>query len=254
MRLLLLLACLPLFAQQPDTQLFARQAIAAEIRQFAELGEFTFQFDSTARRFSRSGKLASEETQSGETYMSHRRNVDIPLNRNGMPLKPTDLEKRRKSGMASLEADAKIRQAKNYKETPLENRPGPGFRRNKLAMSGVDVLRYCRLQALTWVHLKFDTCKSPWPGQAHYAQIKGELTLDPETRVIQTWRAYSPKGGLVYEYTTQPAPGGARVLAGIHLNLHAAPELFDEPIELIYRWSNPQRFSVAVEQSIAPPQ
>ena len=41
MRLLLLLACLPLFAQQPDTQLIARQAIAAEIRQFAELGEFT---------------------------------------------------------------------------------------------------------------------------------------------------------------------------------------------------------------------
>ncbi len=104
-------------------------------------------------------------------------------------------------------------------------------------MSGVDVLRYCRLTALTHLQLKFDTCKSPWPGEAHYAKVKGALTLYPQTHVIESRRAYSPKGGLVYEYTTQPAP-----------------ELFDEPIELIYRWSNPQRFSVAVEQSIAAPQ
>jgi hypothetical protein len=29
--------------------------------------------------------------------MSHRANVDIPLTRNGQPLKPKDLDKRRKS-------------------------------------------------------------------------------------------------------------------------------------------------------------
>ena len=78
-----------LSAQPPDSATLARQAVEAEVRQRQQLGEYTFEFHSTYRNYSKNGALRRQSVTTGETYISHRRNVDIVLARDGRPLKPT---------------------------------------------------------------------------------------------------------------------------------------------------------------------
>jgi hypothetical protein len=101
--------------------------------------------------------------------------------------------------------------------------------------------------------MKFSACQSPWPAEAHYAHLHGDIVIDPANRLIHSWRAFSPANALVFEYTSQSAPAGARLLASLHFRPFAAPEIYRDTVEFLYRWSNPQRFTVAVEQSIAAP-
>jgi len=169
MRFFLLLGVLA--AQVPATQELARQVIANEVRQYEEFGEFTFRYDATYRRYNQAGKRVSESSEAGETYMSHKRNVDIALTRDGKPLRPKDLGRVQKAATAKLEADARERQASTYVEKPIDQKPGAGLSRNLVRMSAVDVLRYCQLSPprteKQLLALDFQQCKSPWPDEAH---------------------------------------------------------------------------------------
>lgn len=240
-----------------DTATLAREVIASEIKNFEDLGEYTFQFQSTIRTYKRTSQLQEEVTQSGESYMSHRRNIDIVLTRNGVPLQPKDLERQRKNARKKMEADIALRQAAAAKPVPPDSRPGPGFQLNAVRMSATDILRYCRLaprvaNLTEWI-LDFSACKSPWPAEAHYPKIRGEIQIDVKSRRVVSWRAATLDGTPVFEYTTQLAPDGVRLMAQNHARFHVAPDVFPDRIETLYRWTNPQRFLVDVQQTIATP-
>ena len=255
---IVLLAAAALPAQTVlDTATLARDVIASEIKNFDGLGEYTFQFESTIRTFKRNNRQDTQVTRTGESYMSHRRNIDIVLTRDGVPLQPKDLERQRTSARKKMEADIALRQAAANKPIPPDSRAGPGFQLNAVRMSAVDVLRYCRLaprvaNAEEWI-LDFSACKSPWPAEAHYPKMKGEIRLDVKSRRVVSWRAATLDGTPVFEYTTQLAPDGVRLMAVSHASFHAAPDVFPDRIETIYRWTNPQRFLVDVQQTISTP-
>lgn len=169
------------YAQPPQIPETAQQVIANGLRHGKEFGEFTFEYELIIKRFDQQGKQLSNFQESGESYMSHRRNVDIALTRNGKPLKPKDLKKMQAAATRSLEADAKERQAAGYTEKPLDKRPGPGMQIDKVRMSVIDVLRYCQLsEARKAAHLELDfaNCKSPWPAEEHYTNLRGTVRID----------------------------------------------------------------------------
>ncbi len=249
-------------AQTPKAADLAKEIIAKEIGQAREFGEFTFRYEVMHQRFSAKGVVDHESTEAGESYMSHRQNIDIKLERNGKPLKPKDLDKIRKAAILQIEADAKLHKAATYAETPLDKRPGPGFQRNDVRMSAVDVLRYCKLTEPraenNLLAIDFDQCNSPWPHEAHYPHLRGSLWIDTKSRVLDNWKAFlkdGPQAGaVIFEQTTQLGPGGTRVPAFNRFNLSVAPHVFpNQPYATTYRWTNPQRFGVSIEQAIADP-
>jgi hypothetical protein len=248
-------------AQTLNSKDLAQKVVANEFRQFNELGEFTFEYERIVKRFNEKGKEIVNFQESGESYMSHRRNVDIALVRNGKPLKPKDLDKQQEAATRKLEADAKERQANTKAEEPLAKRPGPGMRFDKVRMSVINVLRYCQLsepRQATQLEVDFTNCKSPWPSEEHYVHLRGTVSVDATKLVVVSWKAYildgPDAGALVFEQSTQEAAGGTRVLALNHLNLNGAPNVFPRNRkEVIYRWTKPQRFGVGVEQKIEAP-
>ena len=262
-RLLLnLVLAATLLAQPPAAQELARQVIENELRQLRQLEEFTFQYERSYTRWDGQQKMVRSVVESGEAYMSHRRNIDIPLVRNGRALKPKDLDKVRKTAAAQMEADAKLRKADESRGTLSTSKPGAGMQVGRVRMSSLDVLRYCQLsepkQEAEYLEMAFDQCQSPWPEEAHFPHIRGALRIDAQTRVVESWKAWISDGpgagALFFEQTTQPAPGGIRVIALNRINPAAAPDLFpDLRIELVYRWSKPQRFQVGAEQTIEVP-
>jgi hypothetical protein len=244
--------------QAQDSRQLAEKVIANEVRQFKDFGEYTFAFEKIHRYFDKAGQLDREINERGETYMSHRRNIDIALEWNGKPLKPKDLERVRKAARKKLEADFRERQAATYVDRPIAERRAPGFSRNGIHMSAIDILRYCRLGLIRPESqrdgIPYDQCKSPWPGEWHYVHLQGTVWIDRATVLLDSWQAFIAKDKLFFEQTTQAVPGRARVPFTWRLNLPAAHGLFtDERTELLYRWTNPQRFTVEVNQTIASP-
>jgi len=82
--------------------------------------------------------------------------------------------------------------------------------------------------------------------------------VEAETMLLDSWKAWitdGPKGGeLFFEQTTQEAVGGIRVLSLNRMNKGAAPHLFPKDREdVTYRWLNPKRFVVEVNQTIEEP-
>ncbi|MBM3812278.1 MAG: hypothetical protein FJW20_11675 [Acidimicrobiia bacterium] len=251
-----------LWGQVPTARELSRQVIANELRQVRELPEFTFEYEVRLRKYAGKGDTFREVVETGESYRSSRRNIDIPLTRNGTPLKPKDLEKARKTAIAKMEADGKLRKrTDSTEEAPLE-RPGPGMQRRETRMSAVDVLRYCSLgdpyREGEYFEVEFDRCQSPWPGESHYPHLRGVMRVEAETMLLDSWKAWitdGPKGGeLFFEQTTQEAVGGIRVLSLNRMNKGAAPHLFPKDREdVTYRWLNPKRFVVEVNQTIEEP-
>jgi hypothetical protein len=260
MRVLLLVSLASgLCAQPPVPAASIQTVIANEFQASETLGEYTFSFEKVHRTFSKSGKLDRETTERGETYMSHRRNTDITLIWNGKPLQSKDLEKNRKAATKRLEADFRERQSAKYVKKPTDARQGPGFSMNGLHLSVIDVLRYCQLSAPRADGARdvvsFERCKSPWPEEKHYVHLKGTVWIDRKGLRADAWQAFTTAGKLLFAHTTQVAPGGERLPHTWHLDLRAGNGLFTEDRrELLYRWDNPQRFSVEVNQTIAPPQ
>ncbi|MBL8241220.1 MAG: hypothetical protein JNM66_27605 [Bryobacterales bacterium] len=245
-------------AQAPDSRELAALVIANEVRQGEDLGEYTFAFEKIHRYFNKAGQLDREINERGETYMSHRRNIDIALEWNGKPLKSKDLDKVRKAAARKLESDFRERQAANYVDRPIANRRGAGFTRNGIHMSVIDVLRYCRLEAVRDDNgrqaIPYSDCKSPWPEEGHYTHLKGTVWIHRATKLLDSWEARTPVGKLFFQQTTQPVAGGARIPHTWLLDLLSANGFFsDERLQLHYRWTNPQRFTVDVNQTIAEP-
>lgn len=242
----------------PDTKRLASEVIANEWKNFSELGEYTFNFELVRRTFNKSGAIREETASTGESYMSHRGNIDIALTWNGKPLKPKDLDKQRKNARARLEADYKVRQSAGPVPPPRDSRAGPGMLFNKVRMSAVDVLRYCALgpgieRSGLWIY-RFDRCNSPWREESHYPRMRGHITVHPVEKRVESWYAETLEGVEFYRYNTQLAPDGVRVLARNHLNCNAAKVVCSEPVEWIYRWTDPKKFAVEVDQTIATPQ
>jgi hypothetical protein len=247
-----LLALIGLLQSSPVKEL-AREVIENERRHLSAIGEYTFEYEQTSQRGN-----SKPQVETGESYMSQRRNIDIPLTRDGKALKPKSLDKLRRNATFKLLADAKERAA----GAPKPDGPAPGVVSNGVRMSAIDILRYCRLSEATtanqMLEVRFDNCLSPWPVEAHFPQIEGTLSIDAKSRVIDSWQAKikggpSP-GALFFEQRTQVAPGGIRVPALNRMIQSAAPQLFPKnPIDFSYRWKNPKRFVVDLDQTIGIP-
>lgn len=253
----------PALAHPPSVKVetFISRVVAAETKHWLEQEEYTFAFERTWKRYSNKGKLFSEEVESGETYMSHLRDVNIPLKWNGLALKPKTLERQRRAAIARLEEDARVRRGAP-RELNLAERPGPGMSYRNARMSVMDVLRFCSLSepklAEELLEATFDQCASKWPDEAHFPHIRGVVRVHPQTYGVVTWMAWIKSGpsvgSLFFEERTQEVPGGSRVPQYKRLNLAAAPHLFPKDrIDWSFRWTNPQRFNVQVEQTVSEP-
>lgn len=249
-------------AQTPTVDDLVKRAISTELRQLRELAEFTFTYELTERHFTKEGKFSWQSTESGETYMSGKRNVNVRLVKDGKPLKSRDLDKQRKQAVARLTADAKQRGAGVETDEERLKRRGAGTTYGDCHMSGLDVLRYCTLSEPrsegSRLSMDFDGCQSPWPGEAHYGQMHGTVRLDARTYAIDSWKAWMKSGPkpneLLFEIETQQVSGETRVPALIHLNVSTAIHLFPKyPVEWVLRWTNPRRFTVEVDQKIEAP-
>lgn len=249
-------------AQAPSASGLSQQVIENELRQYRELGDFTFQYESTWKRYSAKGKPEGQGSDSGESYMSRGRNVDIMLVKNGKPLKPANLEKVRAAAIAKLLSDAKSAADKYPLGTLAPDRHGPGMSMYGTRMSVIDILRYCQLAEPKpldgQIELQFDNCNSPWPQESHFPHLRGTIQVDTKSRVMLSWKAWITSGpfagALFFEQSSQPAPGGIRVPEYQRMNRAVAPHLFTKDrVEISYRWSKPQRFSVDTNQTIETP-
>lgn len=252
-----LLTC-PLLAEPGAGPALEKRVIENELRQVRDFEEFTFEYRLAWTGYSDTGKKTAERTESGESYMSSRRNVDIPLIRNGKDLKSKDLEKARKAAATKLREDANARE-KGLSREAAGDRVGPGMMVGGAKMSSVDVLRYCRLMEQPksggLMEMRFDACQSPWPEEKHYSHMRGSVFVDAESATVDSWKAWvtdgPSAGALLYEQTTQKAAGGIRVPALNYFNRNAAPHLFgSNRVEISYQWTKPQRFSVDASQTV----
>ena len=245
------------FAQAPQPGKFAQEIIDNQRRDLRNIVEYTFEYE----MITGSGNAKHKE-ENGEGYMRHRRSFNIPLTRDGKPIKAKDFEKRRDAVIKQLELHAKLRLAEPDFETPGPDKPGSGTNAGGIHMSSIDILRYCQLsepkQIGQLLEVSFDLCKSPWPSEAHFPRIKGTLRIDPKDRVTDSWQARikdGPSPGLVFfEQVNQIAPGGIRFPAVNRWIQSAAPHLFPKGrMDATYRIKNLQRFGVEVNQSISGP-
>lgn len=251
-----------IFATGLSASDLAQQVIANELRQLRDLAEYTFQYESGWKRFSSNGKIDDQHSESGEAYVSRRRSVEIPLVRNGKPLKPANLEKARAAAVAKLESDAKNVTPDAALGTLHSDRPGPGVVFYGLRMSVIDILRYCKFGTSkpqnAEIEMPFENCQSPWQDEGHFTHLRGSIRVDAKALVVFSWKAWITDGpfagALFFEQSTQPAPGGIRVLEYHRMNRSVAPHLFiKDRVEVYYRWTKPQRFSVDMSQSIETP-
>ena len=251
-----------LFAAALSASELSQQIIENELRQYRELGDFTFQYESTWKRYSAKGTVEGQGSDSGESYMSRGRNVDIMLVKNGKPLKPANLEKVRAAAIAKLVSDAKSAAERYPLGTLAPDRHGPGMSMYGTRMSVIDILRYCKTAApkplAGQIEVPFDNCKSPWPQESHFPHLRGTIQVDAKSLVMLSWKAWITSGpfagSLFFEQSSQPAPGGIRVPELQRMNRGVAPHLFTKDrVEISYRWSKPQRFSVDTNQTIDAP-
>jgi len=248
-------------AQCLPAQDLAQQVIKNELRQLGDLEEYTFDYELEWMFHSRNGAVHKRYTESGESFMSRRRSIDIALVKNGKQQSPNTVSKARKAALAKFEEDAK---AGNHAGlgTLSPNGPAPGLETRGVRMSSIDILRYCKLGAPTEagdkLEIRFDGCDSPWPSEAHFPRIEGSLLVDSKTRLIASWRARikdgpSP-GALFFEQATQTGPDNVRLLASNRLNTNSAPHLFPrDRFEVLYRWRRPKRFNVDTKQTVVEP-
>lgn len=260
MRLFVLAAVLTAAAQTPSIEDLARDAMANKKRFDRDLTEYTYDFHSTFIDYDAKGRETKRTVETGETYQSSKRNVNVALTWNGSPVDKKKLEKKRLEVAKALQADFDLRLKKPRDE--WDQGPEYGVNFASLRMEIFAVLRRCPLRNLRRELIDgrpqyvfdFLPAESPVKGMAHLSSTRGTFWIDEKARIVTKWVAFAAGGELLFEQVYAPLPDGAWLGKRLHVNLKAAPELFGKKrSEWIAVFSNHKRFDVGVEQKIETP-
>ena len=255
--------------QGPTPQQLAQEAITNGRRLAAEAPEYTADYRSFWRTYSKTGRLENETVITGETYQSSVRNVDIELTRNGKAIKDKDIQKRREAAGRELQKDYEQRMQRKAeaREKGSSTVEGTEYSTllNNVRMDYYAILREFDLRNLrhemrqgrdTFV-LDFQPRDGYQPSRkdfSHLPSIRGSIWIDAADRVVVEWRASIAKGPnaghVFFEQDFERLPDGTWAGRRLRLNQAAAPELLGGRIEWINETSNRRRFGVAVEERI----
>jgi hypothetical protein len=256
-----------LLTQAPTPQQLAQEAITNGRRLAAEAPEYTADYRTIWRTYSRTGKLENETVITGETYQSSVRNVDIELTRNGKAVKDKEIQKRREAAGRELQKDYEQRTKRIAEARGKPTVDGPEYSTllNSVRMDYYSILREFDLRNLrremrqgrdTFV-FDFEPREGYQPTRkdfAHLPSIHGTIWIDAADRVVVEWRASIAKGPnagrVFFEQNFEHLPDGMWAGRRLRLNQAEAPELLGGRTEWINETFNRRRYGVAVEERI----
>ena len=225
---------------------FIRRIVTRESMLFSSSQAFTFDYQNSIQRFSADGRLVRESTEEGEVYFGRGGSVLVPLLRNGRQLREKDVGRARSRAVDRMTfPPGEVR----------SDRPSPGFQYRNVRMSLIDILKYCRVSEQNSSStdgvavLRFETCNSPWPTEAHFRVLDGIVMIRSRDSSVLSWEARiasgTSRGNLFFQSEYQDGPDQMRWIRFQRMNLAAAPEVFPKDrVNLSNRWSNWRQFGV----------
>ena len=242
-------------------------ALASTADHLRAAPEFTFDMLLVVREYDKNGKVRKSTSTSGETYMSARRNIDIPLAVNGRPRNDKDVTKTREAAVKAMEADARERATYAAKTPPKDTSNRFGSQVNDIRMEPYTILKLCPLSNLrldtvadrSAYAIDFSACAAeavPKVPFRHLAGIRGTLWIDRESGVIvlmQSWLATDgPDARPWFENRMQLFPGASPVWLPYrnYYNFTSNTKLFGEHQEIDWIASRPKRFTVETTATV----